>query len=109
MTIDRYTKTVLTVIAACLVWLSIGGPSLVTPVSAEGDAAFRSSQLSTFGTFGKPAPLVQAADPVGDPVILAGWRDQYGNVRPFADPYPLPRPQAGKPTPAAAFPTWQQQ
>jgi hypothetical protein len=35
MTIDRYTKVVLTVIAACLVWLSIGGPSLLAPVAAQ--------------------------------------------------------------------------
>jgi len=35
MTIDRYTKLILTVIAACLVWLSIGGPSLVTSVAAQ--------------------------------------------------------------------------
>jgi|SRR6187549_2041093 hypothetical protein len=108
MAIDRYTKTVLTVIAACLVWLSVGGPSLITAISAQGDAEFRSPRLSTLGTFGRPAPPVQAEDPVGDHVILAGWRDQYGNVRPFADPYPLPRPEAGKPTPAAAFPIWQQ-
>src|SRR5687767_13588908 len=87
MTIDRYTKTVLTVIAACLVWIAVGGPSLMTAVSAQGDAEFRSPRLSTFGTLGRPAPPVQAADPVGDHVILAGWRDQYGNVRPFADPY----------------------
>jgi hypothetical protein len=110
MTIDRYTKMVLTVIAACLVWLSVGGPSLMTAVNAQiDDPEFRSPRLRTFGTqFGKPEPLVQAADPVGDYVILAGWRDQYGNVRPFADPYPLARPEAGKPTPAAAFPIWQQ-
>jgi hypothetical protein len=35
MRIDLYTKTVLTVIAACLVWMSLGGPSLLTPVSAQ--------------------------------------------------------------------------
>lgn len=35
MTIDRYTKVVLTVIAACLVWLSVGGPSLLTSVMAQ--------------------------------------------------------------------------
>ncbi len=35
MAIDRYTKVVLTVIAVCLVWLSIGGPTQLTPVSAQ--------------------------------------------------------------------------
>jgi len=37
MSVDRYTKAVLTLIAACLVWLSAGGPSLLTPVSAQVD------------------------------------------------------------------------
>jgi hypothetical protein len=35
MTIDLYTKSVLTVIAACLVYLCLGGPSLLTPVEAQ--------------------------------------------------------------------------
>jgi len=55
MAVDRYTKLVLTVIAVCLVWLSLGGPSLITPVSAQ----------------------------VGDRVILAGWLDQNGVVIKF--------------------------
>ncbi len=56
MTVDRYTKAVLTVIAACLVWLSVGGPSLITPVSAQAS---------------------------GDRVILAGWLDGTGAVVSF--------------------------
>ena len=32
MVVDRYTKAVLSVIAACLVWLSVGGPSLLVLV-----------------------------------------------------------------------------
>jgi hypothetical protein len=35
MAIDRYTKAVLTVTAGCLVWLSLGAPSLVAGVSAQ--------------------------------------------------------------------------
>ena len=38
MTIDRYTKTVLTIIAACLVWMSLGGPSLFTTAHAAAPA-----------------------------------------------------------------------
>lgn len=34
MKIDRYTKLVLTIIAACLVWMSLGGPSLITSAHA---------------------------------------------------------------------------
>jgi len=52
MKIDRYTKIVLTVIAACLVWISLGGPSLVRPVHA---ATIESS------------------------VYIAGWIDGDGN------------------------------
>ena len=37
MNIDRYTKTVLTVIAVCLIWISLGGPSLLTPVAAQNN------------------------------------------------------------------------
>ena len=36
MSADRYVKVVLTVIAMCLVWLSIGGPSVTPPVQAQG-------------------------------------------------------------------------
>ena len=54
MALDRYTKLVLTVIAVCLVWLSIGGPSMITPVQAQGDR-----------------------------VILAGWVDERGAVVSF--------------------------
>ena len=61
--VDRYTKLVLTVIAICLVWLSLGGPSLLIPVNAQQGG-------------------------LGDRVILAGWVDTNGNVRQFPNPYP---------------------
>jgi hypothetical protein len=61
MAVDRYTKLVLTVIAVCLVWLSLGGPSFVKSVSAQ-----------------------QAV--TGQSVILAGWVDSNGNLRRFANP-----------------------
>jgi hypothetical protein len=34
MKVDRYTKIVLTIIAACLVWMSLGGPSLIPTTHA---------------------------------------------------------------------------
>ena len=34
MNVDRYTKVILTIIAACLVWMSLGGPSLMTAAHA---------------------------------------------------------------------------
>jgi hypothetical protein len=53
MRIDLYTKCVLTVIAACLVWLSLGGPALLT--------------------------VAQAQAPSGDPhVVISGWVDGSG-------------------------------
>lgn len=33
--VDRYTKVVLTVIAACLVWNVLAGAAVVRPVSAQ--------------------------------------------------------------------------
>ena len=54
MAVDRYTKLVLTVIAVCLVWLSMGGPSLITPVSAQAEG-----------------------------VLLRGWVDESGVVLSF--------------------------
>ena len=62
MSVDRYTKLMLTVIAVCLAWLSVGGPSLTTPVSAQ---------------------------PTSDRVILAGWVDANGNVRSLPNPPPI--------------------
>ena len=64
MSVDRYTKLMLTVIAVCLVWLSLGGPSLLTPVSAQQGVQ-------------------------GERVILAGWVDENGNVLTFPAPTPI--------------------
>ena len=55
MAVDRYTKLLLTVIAACLVWMTIGGSYFEKPVVAQSS----------------------------DRVILAGWVDEQGAVRPF--------------------------
>jgi hypothetical protein len=41
MRTDTYTKVVLTVIAACLVWIAAGGPTLIPRVQAQGDAVTR--------------------------------------------------------------------
>ena len=35
MRIDFYTRAVLTVIALCLMWIAIGGPSLLPVVEAQ--------------------------------------------------------------------------
>jgi hypothetical protein len=35
MRIDRYTKVVLTIIAVCLVWLSVGGVQVLPPAHAQ--------------------------------------------------------------------------
>lgn len=61
MRIDWYTKCVLTVIAACLVWLSIGGAA-VTPVAY----AQRPPLPGTVGT--------------GDRVLISGFVDEKGVV-----------------------------
>ena len=62
MAVDRYTKLVLTVIAVCLIWLSLNVPSLMTPVSAQQGVQ-------------------------GNRVILAGWVDNKGNVLTLPTPH----------------------
>jgi hypothetical protein len=64
---DRYAKAVLTIIAVCLVWIALGGPSLLPVVGAQQGAS---------------------------EVVIVGWRDANGQVWPFpaylgADPGPL--------------------
>jgi hypothetical protein len=81
MSVDRYTKVVLTVIAVCLVWIALGGRALTPPVGAQ--ARF-------------------------DRVILAGWEDENGNARAFPNPPPPAnrfKPSDGK-APSHAFPIW---
>ena len=82
MTVDRYTKAMLTVIAVCLVWLSVGGPSLITPVRAQDDMR----------------------------VLLRGWVDDTGRAISFPAPPPLsdqtnPRLTAAKARSTAPLPT----
>ena len=55
---DRYTKFVLTVIAVCLVWLSLGGPSVLPVVDAQ-------------------------IPPRPTEVVIVGWRDALGEVWKF--------------------------
>jgi hypothetical protein len=78
MSIDRYTKVVLTVIAVCLVWIATGGPSLMPAASAQ--------------------ILPQR-------VIVIGWED--GNGKQWALPNMLIGPGTSqKPTrPVQGFPT----
>ena len=68
MSVDRYTKAVLTVIALCLVWLSLGGPALLPTAAAQGDPR-------------------AGIDPRGIAnVYLAGWVDGTGSIRTFQTP-----------------------
>ncbi len=62
---DRYTKFVLTIIAVCLVWLSLGGPALIPGTQAQ--AAQSGSGY--------------------DRVLVAGWIDRRGAE------HKLPAPQ----------------
>ena len=57
MMMDRYTKAVLTVIALCLVWLSVGGPSVL------------------------PVTNAQSGEP--ERVYLSGWIDERGFIHRF--------------------------
>jgi hypothetical protein len=57
MTIDLYTKGILTVIAACLVYLCLGKPALMPTMQAKGEPSR---------------------------VVVAGWVDWKGNTKSFA-------------------------
>ena len=63
MLIDRYTKVVLTIIAVCLVWLSLGGRQLFP--SAHAQAAQAAAK--------RPFPAVIKAGDFG--YRVDGWRD----------------------------------
>lgn len=77
MKIDLYTKAVLTVIAACLVWICVSG---VTPVAQAQTAA--------------PAPpptRVMLVDEANRPIHAQGLRVHFGGVPvPVEMPSPLP-------------------
>jgi hypothetical protein len=64
MKIDFYTKGVLTLIAACLLYLCVGNSAASINVSAQTPAAAR--------------------------VFIAGWVDRTGTVRSFSRDFPLP-------------------
>ncbi len=61
---DLYTKAVLTIIAVCLVWISLGGPSLLAPISAQ-------QQNRTSGY---------------ERVLIAGWIDNGGKEHQLLNP-----------------------
>jgi hypothetical protein len=58
MRIDLYTKFVLSVIALCLIWLSLGGPKILTVAQAQAS----------------------------DRVLISGWVDGSGKVHQLSDP-----------------------
>ena len=59
MRIDRYTKFVLTIIAACLVWLSLGGPVVLPTAQAQSNQVVIAGWISNDGklhSLWAPAP-----------------------------------------------------
>jgi hypothetical protein len=64
MQFDWYTKAVLTVIALCLVWMSIGGPSLIVPLSAQVTSGYSR-------------------------VVIAGWADGTGQEHQMSNGLPV--------------------
>ena len=57
MTVDRYTKAVLTVIAACLVWLSVNSSMATAPAYAQ-EGGYTN-------------------------VVIVGWQDSAGYIKKF--------------------------
>jgi hypothetical protein len=72
--VDRYTKVVLTIIAACLVWISIGGPALISTVHAQGGGAEAVYIAGWLDRDGKRLPIAGAIGgaPAGIPVRVLG-------------------------------------
>lgn len=68
MRIDSYTKFLLTVIALCLVWLSLGGPALL-PIAKAQNLPGNQSETR---------------------VLMTGWMDKEGAMHGFAIPTGLP-------------------
>ena len=93
MAMDRYTKAVLTVIAVCLVWLSLGGPALITSVSAQGDG----ERVILSGWVDETGSVVKL--PKAPPIIDYSSRPRFGNEPPPSKPrasWPLPITEAVK-------------
>lgn len=82
MRIDFYTKFVLTVIALCLLWLSLGGGTLIPVAVAQRS---------------QPAPDKPAQIVGGERVIIAGWVDHQGKIYPFEPVVGLPEVARGIP------------
>ena len=68
MRIDLYTRAVLTVIAVCLVWMALGGPSLLQSVSAQ------QAQQNQFSGYER--------------VLIYGWIDEAGKEHRLSRPRP---------------------
>jgi hypothetical protein len=79
MRIDMYTKTILTVIALSLVWIGLGGPSLLPSVQAQANV-----QNVRIVGWEKSATTVQD-------VRIVGWGNSPGAYR------TLPLPVVPKP------------
>jgi hypothetical protein len=87
MSVDRYTKVVLTVIAICLVWLSVGGPSLITPVSAQAEGVLLRGWVDQNGFVVKFPAVPTYVDPNSRSAIQKPQRIPY-------ESYPLPMAEA---------------
>ena len=77
MNIDRYTKTVLTVIAACLVWLCLRDVDFVTSANAQEEAAPRPPikvEVVNAAEMPVKVEIVEAGDDFDEyiPVIIRG-------------------------------------
>jgi hypothetical protein len=70
MRIDLYTKIVLTIIAACVVWMAVGGPIQLAPVHAHAnrpDAVTLSGWIDANGTSHR-LPPVKNGGPSAQPI-----------------------------------------
>ncbi len=92
MRVDVYTKVVLTIIAACLVWMCVSG-LFVTPAAAQR-VDRQPTDVVVVGTRG-PVPIVaQTPVPVVTPartsLVVRPGAEWYADALPIEAPIPLP-------------------
>jgi hypothetical protein len=76
MIVDRYTKTILTVIAVCLVWLCVGNARFGAPLEAQQPR--EPQRVVIVGWTAPEAVTIQAPGQTGGglPVVISGWNSK---------------------------------
>lgn len=96
MRVDAYTKAVLTIIAACLLWMCVSG-AVIRPVAAQGT---RDREPQEVILLGSRAPVAVITAPRTSLVVRPG-AEWYQDPLPVDAPRPLPTRLTGIERPAS--------